>query len=740
MTSTLTTTPEQFISVDTNVHFIDCSSAWPLLSKDEQLYAYHFARASWEGAKICTFQRSFESPGLLVLLRATFAEGPENLKGKVLSQGVTEEEWNQFLAFSAATMQNCGNYRSFGDKKFIPQISPEKFWTIVKSSEGYKKNTTEISDIWDAIKDVIYRVEPPFKVIGFRNENGLTSYYSANITKEEATKIKDFQEGLKISPLNTRLVKLGLNHYCLKLASVEKGGLPYIKSYEWEGLKIIVENGEFAPFMAKTVDHLKECLKYAANENQKNMLSDYIEHFQYGEYIFLLQQYNSIEKHKESQKHWIKDVNPTVEANIGFIETYVDPLGVRAEFEGWVAAVNKDESKKLSTLVANANNLIPQLPWPKEFEKDEFRKPDFTSLEVVAFGCSETPLGICLPNYDDVRQTCGYKNVNLGNSYPIPTEKNVRFVSAEDIGNYIKYFKDSEFLVVALHELLGHGTGKLLQESEETGKPNFPTDLKDPFTNEPITNYYKAKETYESRFGHLHSAYEECRADTVAYYLSCYDAPMNILFPGREAEWNQILGMAWLGIIVAGLKGLEHYNPEQKKWMQAHVNAAYVIMKVLLEAGEGLIKFETTKREGKDYIIGKLDQAKIKTVGKEAIGKFLKKLHILKSLGDFKRAKEFFGHYSEVDEEMLKIRNIVLMHKVPRRLELQGNLKVQENGEIKYVGYGKSFEGIIQSFVDRYDHGFDEEMYSYWKSCRNFYNPIQAIHQPLTSHYYQELA
>ena len=143
------------------------------------------------------------------------------------------------------------------------------------------------------------------------------------------------------------------------------------------------------------------------------MLQKYIEHYATGD----------IEVHKDSQRAWIADKKPVVETNMGWIETYIDPTNARAYYEGWVAIVDKEKSVKFQSLVENSEKVIPQLPWPKELEKDNFLAPDFTTLEIIAFAANGCPLGINIPNYDDIRDNEGFKNLYLNNSMGSPSMK-----------------------------------------------------------------------------------------------------------------------------------------------------------------------------------------------------------------------------------------------------------------------------------------------------------------------------
>jgi dipeptidyl-peptidase III len=347
--------------------------------------------------------------------------------------------------------------------------------------------------------------------------------------------------------------------------------------------------------------------------------------------------------------------------------------------------------------------LIKKLPWSSDFEKDTFTKPDFTNLDIVAFACSGTPIGINIPNYDDIRQTEGFKNVNLGNVYPRPSAANIKFVRDSDKELMVKYGNDSLTLLVAIHELLGHGTGKLFTKNAETGELNYDPNIKNPFNGEAITTAYLSTETWSQKFGKLHSGYEECRADSVALHLAHFDEPFEIFFPDRKEDWDNIYYMVWFEMLYQALKGLQFYDPVKNIWGQAHIWASWAIFEAIRQADPDLIKITFDKtEEGNDTFWLDVDRARLRTVGFKALSDFLHKLHVYKSIGDYDAAEKFFDSYSQVNEELMRVREIVLANKVPRRIELQPNIVLDSEGNPQYKGYSEDFQGVIQSFCERF--------------------------------------
>ena len=102
------------------------------------------------------------------------------------------------------------------------------------------------------------------------------------------------------------------------------------------------------------------------------------------------------------------------------------------------------------------------------------------------------------------------------------------------------------------------------------------------------------------------------------------------IFGHLDEEADNIIYINWLNMARAGLLALEFFSPETRAWRQAHMNARFVILRVLLEAGEDLVRVEKiTGDDGKPDILLTMDRSKINTVGKPAIGNFLKKLQVI---------------------------------------------------------------------------------------------------------------
>ena len=316
-----------------------------------------------------------------------------------------------FLNYAAMFFGNCGNYKSFGDAKFIPRCEEKVFAALATTSPEAEK-------YYKATNGGIYSSDRPGLLhLGFTDDGHQTTYYpgSPDITKDEITAVATWMGAKGLLPENTRLRKTEEGVFELLIASAvarlpsEGGDIGSETEFTLDegllkGKTIKLVFGDHSAEMAAITGYIKKAAENAENETQQKMHEAYAKSFEGG----------SLLAFKDSQRFWVRDQGPMVESNIGFIETYRDPAGVRGEWEGFAAIVNStvapcplccpfnllttfllvERTRAFGALVEAAPKLIPLLPWSKDFEKDKFLSPDFTSLEVLTFAGSGIPAGI----------------------------------------------------------------------------------------------------------------------------------------------------------------------------------------------------------------------------------------------------------------------------------------------------------------------------------------------------------
>ncbi|KAG6890703.1 hypothetical protein C0995_005076 [Termitomyces sp. Mi166 len=608
---------------------LDIAKSFQQLSSKEKKYAHYLNLASWAGARII---QGFTPEGRLADLTALQQQ-----------TDVSTEEWDDLLQYTSQVLSNLVNFKTFGFTKIVPRLSADKFEAVIKHSQ----NSRKALKLWTDLKEHIYALVPkPDLFIGKRSLGHVSNYYLGQpVTDEDVAAVQTAAENLGIDVLNTRVVKNRPDNFTLLVASAKsQPSATHSVEYKSSKATLKVEYGDFSEPLQAVVAALQEAKKYAANEHQTAMIEGYIKSFETG----------SIRDHKDASKHWVRDISPVVESYIGFIETYVDPYGARAEWEGFTAIVNKQLSAKYEILVNNAPEYIKVLPWGADFEVDVFRKPDFTALEVVSFATGGIPAGI--NNYYDIRETTGFKNVSLANilAAKAPNEE-LTFIHPDDVELYNAWDSRAFEVQVANHELLGHGSGKLFEEKAD-GTKNF-----DP-------NKYTDEKAIE------------------------------------DIQYITFLLMAR-----AGLRALEFYDPATQKHGQAHMQARLGITQHLINSG--IVRLEEVRgANGQlENLYVRVDREKVLTEGKDAVGRLLVSLQVYKSTADGAGAREFYNTLTKpLPGWEGDIRNLVLRKKLrstflpeqPRKIFVQPNTQLIE-GEVVLKEYPLTPAGVIESFIER---------------------------------------
>ncbi|KAI1654072.1 dipeptidyl peptidase III [Daldinia decipiens] len=657
------------------------------LSEKEKLYSHYLSRAAWSGTRIILSQVSPESIGIFEFIMELYRSCGGDWNQFSEDYGVAVEDLEAFLEFAATFLSNIGNYYGSGDQKFIPQL---RSGTV----EKFASRSSKLLDLYRNIEGSIMAIPPV--TLGYPGTLAQSSYYPGDLmSKEEIALVSRHMDAHSVLPENTRVRKTGETSFEVLQASIISTDQTEPLDITNSSASVRLVRGDHAEYLENICENLARATEYAANDTQKKFLAQYIESFQTG----------NLEAYRESQRTWITDKAPKVENIFGFVEPYRDPAGIRAEFEGLVAIADANETKLLSTLVGNSDKFIRRLPWAAAenngkglFEKSLFEPPDFSSIHALAYCSSIIFPGINLPNYNDIRQDVGFKNVIIANRMIAEsTAMQWPFIDDSEIEVFRKHKYPAYYWWVVLHELLGHGTGKMMIE-ESTNKFNF--DSKNPPINpldgKPIRTWYKPGQTWTGQFGDLATTLDECRAELVGAYLM--DDPELLALFGftdeSDIRSSDLTYNLYQQLGVDGLRALSNYNVDG----MAHSRAQFAILKCLLRFGHGCIDVHHDMAGKKLRVL--VDRSMIVSHGKKALGEMLLRLHVYRCAADVEECREYYEELSHVDQESLRWRETVVGNKPPPLLNVQANTFIGE-GMVMLREYEPTIEGIIQSWYER---------------------------------------
>ncbi|KAI1260484.1 peptidase family M49-domain-containing protein [Xylariaceae sp. FL1019] len=674
------------------IYKLGVESLFNSLSNREKYYAHYMARAAWHGARIILQQVSPESPLIFDFIIGLHESCDGDWRQLAAGDVVTRDDVDAFLRYAATFLSNVGNYFGSGDQKFVPQISREALKALAS-------RTPSLTKLFERFQDEIFAIPP--HTLGFPSASAQSSYYIGDMmSRDEIVQVTDILDSKSVFPENTRIEKTGPLSFRVLQASVDISEEDSLLSAPDSSIEVHLVKGDHSPSIQHICRNLTHAADHASNETQRRFLQECIESFRTG----------SLDIYRESQRTWISDKAPKIENIFGFVEPYRDPYGVRSEFEALVAIADAEETRRLITLVENSDKFICRLPWASSenngkgpFESARFDPPDFSSIHSLAYCSSIIFPGINLPNYNDIRQDTGFKSVIIANRMAAEsTAKQWPFIPEAEMETFQRHKHPAYYWWVVFHELLGHGTGRMMVE-ESAGKFNFDATNPplNPLDGEPIQSWYKPGQTWTGQFADLSTTVDECRCELVGAFLM--DDVEILALCGfteqTEIKASDLTYNLYQQLGVDGLRGLANFNVENMKWGQAHSRAHFAMLTCLLRDSNGCVQVQHDETNHKLTVL--VDRSKIVSDGKRALGEMLLRLHMYRCTADVQACREYYEDLSHVDDERLRWRDTVLANKPPPMLNVQANTYLHSDGSIELREYEPTFEGIIQSWYDR---------------------------------------
>ena len=567
------------------------------LSLNQKQLIYNLSEAALWGRDILYDQNCRFNLAIRRTLEAVY----ENYDGDKNSK-----DYQEMVVYLKRVWFANGIHHHYGCDKFVPGFSKDFLYEAIRTLPADKlplNSGQSVKDLCSMIFPVIFDPTVLPKRVNQADGQDLIQTSACNYYKDVTqAEAEDFYSKMK-SPNDQAPLSYGLNSRLVK----ENGVLT---EQVWK------VGGLYSAAIEKIVSYLRKADEFAENNEQKAVINKLIEFYETGD-LKTFDDYSIL---------WVKDLNSTVDFVNGFIETYGDPLGLKASWESIVNFKDVEATRRTELLSTNAQWFEDHSPVDPKFKKEQVKGVSakvITAAMLAGDLYPSTAIGINLPNADWIRARHGSKSVTIGNLTEAYNKSAVgsgfdeEFINDKSIIELVKKYSDiTDDLHTDLHECLGHGSGKMVPGADADSLKAYGSSI------------------------------EEARADLFGlYYIG--DKKMLDLGILKDAEAYKAQYYTYM---LNGLMTQLRRIDIGKNIEEAHMRNRQLIARWVLEKGKADNVLALIKENGKTYL--KInDYQKLRVL----FGQLLAEIQRIKSTGDYEGARNLIETYAvKVDPVLQK--------------------------------------------------------------------------------------
>jgi dipeptidyl-peptidase III len=518
-------------------------------------------------------------------------------------EGIDAGARTKITDFTKLFWANKGNHNELTSQKFLPSFTFEELKQAAEIAQKHGafssasgdlpaiKTPEELDKELENLRASLFDANFEPMLTAKNPSGGLDAIQASSNTFYERVTLAELKDFHDTHPLNSRVVrgKDGKLH-----EEVYRAGTPDGK----------VAPGLYATYLKRTNEYLAKA-QHVADPAQAKVIGDLIRYYQTGDPADWLQ----------FGTDWVQN-NAIVDFVNGFVEIYRDARGAKGSAQTFVSITDKPVTETMIRLGENANYFEEKAPWDEKYKRQTFHPPVVKAIETVieAGDFSVTVIGDNLPNENEIHEKYGTKNFlftsstrALNNASGDAMAK--EFSASKEIAERsAKYGDEAGDLMTALHEVIGHGSGKLSDRLKGGAEPY-------------LKGYF--------------STLEEARADLSALW-NAWDPKLKEL--GLVSNQDEVAKAMYDSAAIAPLTQLRRI-PKGDTIEEDHQRDRQLIVNYIRAKVPGAI--EQFERDEKTYIQVQ-DYAKMR----QGVGMLLSELMRIKAEGDYEAIKALVDEYA----------------------------------------------------------------------------------------------